>query len=195
MEQLQSHVWLTASSYIITASSYIRKPFLIYDLAIDPLWISFYMRKIWFSYLSVYSYVFPVPLSQMHICMIYAGGLSLGATMNVFAKKHWQKFCMVPQMHRKKHERAGVAYSVRSSIDTCTVKPIFTFKCQIHGLVNYIDTKAKCRHLKRLTCKGIMRQMFIRVSHVDIFDPALWTVTPLPFSLVQLFPFPPSLCE
>jgi hypothetical protein len=31
--------------------------------------------------------------------------LSLGATMNVLAKKHWQKFCMVPQMHRKKHER------------------------------------------------------------------------------------------
>ncbi len=35
-------------------SSYIRKPFLIYDFATAPLWISLYMRKIWFSYLSVY---------------------------------------------------------------------------------------------------------------------------------------------
>jgi hypothetical protein len=32
-----------------------------------------------------------------------------------------------------------------------------------HGLVNYIDTIAKCRHLKKLTCKGTLRQVFIRV--------------------------------
>ncbi len=31
-------------------SSYIRKPFLIYDFATAPLWISLYMRKIWFSF-------------------------------------------------------------------------------------------------------------------------------------------------
>ncbi len=34
-------------------SSYIRKLFLIYDFATSPLWISLYMRKIWFSFLSV----------------------------------------------------------------------------------------------------------------------------------------------
>ncbi len=34
--------------------SYIRKPFLIYDFATAPLWISLYMRKIWFFLLSVY---------------------------------------------------------------------------------------------------------------------------------------------
>ncbi len=34
--------------------SYIRKPFLIYDVATAPFWISLYMRKIWFSFLSVY---------------------------------------------------------------------------------------------------------------------------------------------
>jgi hypothetical protein len=28
-------------------------------------------------------------------------------------------------------------------------------------LIEYIDTKAKCRHLKRLTCKGTLRQVFI----------------------------------
>ena len=31
-------------------SSYIRKPFLKYDYATDPIWISLYMRKIFFSF-------------------------------------------------------------------------------------------------------------------------------------------------
>ncbi len=35
-------------------SSYVRKPFLIYDFATAPLWISLYMRKIRFSFLSVH---------------------------------------------------------------------------------------------------------------------------------------------
>ncbi len=65
-------------------------------------------------------------------------------------------------------------------------------------LINYIETKAKGRHLKILTCKGTLRQVFIRVYRLEIqsvmlvfFDPALWTVAPLTFSLVQL---PPLLC-
>ncbi len=55
---------------------------------------------------------------------------------------------------------------------TCVLKVITS-----HGLMKNIDTKAKCRHLKKLTCKGTLRQMFIRVidtvSHVGIFDLAL----------------------
>ncbi len=53
-----------------------------------------------------------------------------------------------------------------------------TFK-SIHGLINYTDTKAKCRHLKKVTCKGTLRQVFVSglsvdtVSHVGMFDPAL----------------------
>jgi hypothetical protein len=35
-------------------SLYIRKPFLIYDFATAPFWISLYMRKIRFSFLSVH---------------------------------------------------------------------------------------------------------------------------------------------
>jgi len=53
MEQLQSHIWLTASSYMdkyLRISSFIRKPFLIYDFATVPFWISLYMRKIWFPF-------------------------------------------------------------------------------------------------------------------------------------------------
>ncbi len=56
MEQLQSHIWLTASSYMVKylrISSFIRKPFFIYDFATAPFWISLYMRKIFFSLLSV----------------------------------------------------------------------------------------------------------------------------------------------
>ncbi len=48
MEQLQSHIWLRAPPYIgkyLRISSYIRKPFLIYDFATAPLWISLYMKK------------------------------------------------------------------------------------------------------------------------------------------------------
>jgi hypothetical protein len=35
-------------------SPYIRRPLVIYDFATAPLWISRYMRKIWFSFLSVH---------------------------------------------------------------------------------------------------------------------------------------------
>jgi hypothetical protein len=35
------------------------------------------------------------------------------------------------------------------------------FEWQGHGLINYTDTKAKCRHLNKLICKGTLRQVFI----------------------------------
>ncbi len=57
MEQLQIHIWLTASSYMrkyLRISSSIRKPFLIYNFATAPFWISLYMQKILFSFLSVH---------------------------------------------------------------------------------------------------------------------------------------------
>jgi hypothetical protein len=31
----------------------------------------------------------------------------------------------------------------------------------MHGLINYIDTKAKSRHLKKFTCEGTFQQVFI----------------------------------
>ncbi len=30
-----------------------------------------------------------------------------------------------------------------------------------HGLINYLDAKAKCRHLEKFTCKGTLQQVFI----------------------------------
>jgi hypothetical protein len=53
VEQLQSHIWLTASSYMVKylrISSFIRKPFPIYDFATAPFWISLYKRIIWSSF-------------------------------------------------------------------------------------------------------------------------------------------------
>ncbi len=57
VEQLQSHIWGTASWYIrkcANFSPYLRRPFVIYDIANAPFWIFLYMRKILFSFLSVW---------------------------------------------------------------------------------------------------------------------------------------------
>jgi len=57
MVQLQSHIWLTASSYMgkyLRISSYFRKPFLTYDLAAAPLWIFLiYEENLIFFFISV----------------------------------------------------------------------------------------------------------------------------------------------
>jgi hypothetical protein len=39
---------------------------------------------------------------------------------------------------------------------------------QVHGLINFMNTKAKCRHLKKLTCTGTLRQVFIGVYRLEI---------------------------
>ncbi len=77
-----------------------------------------------------------------------------------------------------------------------------------HTKIRHIEVNAKCPYLKKLTCKVTLWKVFIRFyrleiasnllrifSHVGIFNPALWSVAPFPFSLVQLPPLPPSLCE
>jgi hypothetical protein len=38
---------------------------------------------------------------------------------------------------------------------------------QKHGLINCIDTKRKCHHLLKLTCKGTLPQVFIRVYRLQ----------------------------
>ncbi len=68
----------------------------------------------------------------------------------------------------------------------------------VHGLIHYIDTKAKCRHLKKLIWKGTLRQVFIRVFRLEIksvmlvfspqlcqlllLSPPLWFNSPPPFT-------------
>jgi hypothetical protein len=48
-------------------------------------------------------------------------------------------------------------------------------------LINYINTKAKCRHLKKLTCVGTLRQVFIKVDRLLIHS--------------VIFVFSTQLCE
>ncbi len=73
--------------------------------------------------------------------------------------------------------------------------------------IRLTEGNAKCCRLKKLTCKGTLRQAFIRVYKLEVanflckfnwyFHPSfgicISCVAPLPFSMVQLSPLPPSL--
>jgi hypothetical protein len=64
-EQLQSHIWLTDSSYMtkyLRISLIIRTPFLTYDFATAPFWISLYMYE---ENLIFFFYQCTVPLMQV----------------------------------------------------------------------------------------------------------------------------------
>ncbi len=65
-----------------------------------------------------------------------------------------------------------------------------------HGIIRYIDTKAKWRHLIKLTCKGTLRQVFIRVYRLEIQSVMfvfstqlceLWPPTPFPVWISILY--------
>ncbi len=59
-----------------------------------------------------------------------------------------------------------------------------------HGRINYLDAKAKCRHLKTLTCWGIfLWQVFIRVYRLEIQSVMLVFST----QFCELLPLSPSL--
>ncbi len=69
-----------------------------------------------------------------------------------------------------------------------------------HGLINFIDIKAKCRHLKQwpVSCKGTLRKVFIRVYSLDILSQSCWYFRPsfvncCPYNLLfSSTPHPPS---
>jgi hypothetical protein len=48
-----------------------------------------------------------------------------------------------------------------------------------YRLINNIDTKPKCRHLKKFTCKETLWQIFIRVYKLDISSVMLVLLTQL----------------
>jgi hypothetical protein len=57
----------------LRVSSYMRKPFIIYDFATAPLWISLYMRKILFYFLSVLHQDFQMLWSYgISLCLTWA---------------------------------------------------------------------------------------------------------------------------
>jgi hypothetical protein len=73
-------------------------------------------------------------------------------------------------------------------------------ECTDHGLVNYIDNKAKCRHLKKFTCIGTLRQVFIRVykllirSLMLVFRPSFVNCFPSDLLSGSSLPPPPLPC-
>jgi hypothetical protein len=57
----------------------------------------------------------------------------------------------------------------------------FDFRACLAALINLIDTKAKCRHLKKLSCGWCYQSLCTRdtVSHVGIFSTHLCELLPL----------------
>ncbi len=96
---------------------------------------------------------------------------------------------------------SGINLDLSHSVILFLVLFFCGFVSVTHGLINYIDTKAKCRRLRKLTCIGTLRQVFVRVYTVDwrysqscwycIFDPALWTVATNLLSGWTIPPTPP----
>ncbi len=82
-----------------------------------------------------------------------------------------------------------------SFVHNFVLSKIQRFHWVLYRLINNIGTKAIVRHLEKYTCKGTLRLFFFHgletwatFSHVGIFYPALWTIAPLTFSLVQFSP-------
>ena len=55
----------------------------------------------------------------------------------------------------------GTKYRRGQKKDKNGISSLRTAYAYSHGLINYLDTKTKCRHLKKFTCKGTLRQVFI----------------------------------
>jgi hypothetical protein len=69
-----------------------------------------------------------------------------------------------------------------------------------HGLIYYKETKLKCRHLRKLTCKWTLRQVFVKVYRLEMQSVMLVFFSRPRFVIVcpsNLFsdsppPYPPS---
>jgi len=87
-DRVQSHIWPRASSYMveylrISSYAYVRKPFLIFDFAPDPIWISLYciLEKFCFLFYqrSVIIFVSACSLSMPKPSVILAHHLTVNA--------------------------------------------------------------------------------------------------------------------
>ncbi len=153
MEQLQSHIWLTASSYMgksLRISSFIRKPFLISDFATAPLWISLYSRKIWFSFLSVWGDLsFSLILNKCLInitplcCAGYPGCVAEMPGVLAVSGAHLQQDSLLSIryfFHRKRSEKGwrglGLFYAIAPLASWTKIIQIISYrmrKWQRHG--------------------------------------------------------------
>jgi hypothetical protein len=82
-------------------------------------------------------------------------------------------------------------FPILPSLPPCTECPAPSYACipipsslsSHHGLINYIDTKAKFRHLQKFTCKGTLRQVFICLRFHPSYDP----IPPPPIHCILVF--------
>jgi hypothetical protein len=86
-------------------------------------------------------------------------------TLAVINRINTNVSCLTEKVHHNISEDILLSYRVL----------LVVFYAQIYalrqGLINYVTTKVKCRHLKILTCKGTLRQ----VSELSFFFPFLET--------------------
>ena len=111
--------------------------------------------------------------------------------------------CKVRLFEREDRFVSGPSSSKGSLCTVFRIKKIHSIFYFLHvysyGLINYKDTKAKCRHLKKLTCKMTLRQVFIRVYRLEmqsvmlVFSTHLVSCCPSPLlSCPTLSPIPAS---
>ncbi len=92
-------------------SQYMGRPLVINDFATAPFWISLYVRKIWFSFLSVWASILCCPKGCL--CRWKIIGLKLAQQAcgwHNFASIFEQVFGLLRTMQRKYTNRANQAY-------------------------------------------------------------------------------------
>ncbi len=72
--------------------------------------------------------------------------------------------------HHSSDRRVSMLAARRPSIGQVTASLMAARRYTNHRPINQIDAKAKCRHRKKLTCKGTLRQVFIEVYRLDWRD-------------------------
>ncbi len=96
-------------------SSYIRKPFLIHDFATAPFWISLHMRKILFSFLSVYKRGEGGGVDRSHGLpgILRGGGRGRGGwSFYLHRGRKWRIYAVKESSSQEKLERSPEWHSV-----------------------------------------------------------------------------------
>ncbi len=133
---MPSYIWLTASSYFLKYlrnSSYtvLGSPFLIYDFAPDPVWISLYMSKIFNLF-----YQCKLKLQVAHyLALNRCYGFNLSWVKRKSSKAVWKKFtkdahkkCFICNvMSWRKINKYSYFYSIL----------IFIWGSTYHSLISY----------------------------------------------------------
>ncbi len=109
--------------------------------------------------------------------------------------------CCIEKLKMPRHEGMSFLKHAARMLKRTFQKLLYTYSA-VHGLINYKDTKTKCRHLTKLTCKGtcgrcLLEFIYWRYSQSCwYFWPSFvnnWPSNRLPGSTPPALP--PSLCQ